>query len=212
MKKSILIISALIFLTSLSAKAADFQVGFGLMAGKLSSTGKEKEGTAADASVQSKSFDEGFVGADIFGEIVLENELTLGVSYVPVDFKLGSGDRADVNGSDPAENDDGTRKAEANITDLVSVYTNVPIGSTGWYGLLGAHHMTVTTQETLNESSYGNADINGYQVGFGKRSGKFKAELSYSDFEDIKLTATGGGTNVVTADADAMTFRLSFGF
>ena len=72
--------------------------------------------------------------------------------------------------------------------------------------------MTVTTQETLNETSYGNADINGYSVGFGKRNDKFKAELSYSDFEDIKLTGTGGGTNSIAADADAVTFRLSFGF
>jgi hypothetical protein len=212
MKKSILIISALFFLTSLSAKAADFQVGFGLMAGKLESDGTEKEGTAADSSVQTKSFDEAFVGADIFAEIVGDSGLTLGVSYVPVDFKIGSGDREDVNGSDPAENDDGVRKASADVTDLVSVYTNVPVGSNGWYGLLGAHQATITTQETLNESSYGNADINGYSVGFGKRVDKFKAELSYTDFEDIKLTATGGGTNTVTADADAMTFRISFGF
>ena len=71
---------------------------------------------------------------------------------------------------------------------------------------------TVTTTETLNESSYGNTDIDGYQIGIGKRAGSVKMELAYSDFDDISLTATGGGTNTIAADADAMTFRLSYGF
>ena len=37
-------------------------------------------------------------------------------------------------------------------------------------------------------------------------------ELSYHDFEDISLTATGGGTNSIAANADAVTFRLAYGF
>jgi hypothetical protein len=55
-------------------------------------------------------------------------------------------------------------------------------------------------------------DVEGYQVGFGSRSGNMKYELAYSDFDSIKLTGTGGGTNTVTADADALTFRIAFGF
>ena len=35
------------------------------------------------------------------------------------------------------------------------------------------------------------------QIGLGKRDGNAKIELAYSDFEDINLTATGGGTNSV---------------
>ena len=34
-----------------------------------------------------------------------------------------------------------------------------------------------------------------------------KYELAYSDFDSIKLTGTGGDTNTVTADADALTFE-----
>ena len=86
------------------------------------------------------------------------------------------------------------------------------MGSDGFYGLVGYHFATITTTETLNESSYGNEDITGYQIGFGKRNGNVKLELTYSDFEDISLTATGGGTNSISADADALALRLSYGF
>ena len=138
--------------------------------------------------------------------------MTYGVSYVPVDIELGSGERADSNGSDPAENDDGTRKASADVSDLITLYTNIPVGGNGWYGLLGYHMATVETNETLNESSYGDEDITGYQIGIGQRIDAFKYELSYSDFEDISIKSSGGGTNSVNADADALTFRVSFGF
>ena len=71
---------------------------------------------------------------------------------------------------------------------------------------------TIKTEETLNESSYPDEDIFGIQVGIGQRLGNVKYELAYSDFEDIDISSTGGGTNKVSADADAVLFRLSFGF
>ena len=40
------------------------------MTGQLSSDGTESEGTAADTSNRSKSFDELFFGADLFLEVV----------------------------------------------------------------------------------------------------------------------------------------------
>ena len=52
---------------------------------------------------------------------------------------------------DPAENDDGTRTASADVSDLITLYTNSPVGGNGWYGLLGYHMATVETNETLNE-------------------------------------------------------------
>ena len=160
----------------------------------------------------STSFEELFVGADLFIEHVADGGFTIGLSYVPLDIELGSGSRTDVDGDDAAENDDGLRSATADITDFTTLYANVPMGSNGFYGLVGYHFATITTQETLNESSYGNEDITGYQIGFGKRDGNVKLELTYSDFEDISLTATGGGTNSISADADAIALRLSYGF
>lgn len=211
MKKLFALISTILFLTSVSVKA-DVQFGFGLMTGQVSTDGTESEGTAADTSNRSKSLDELFIGGDLFMEFVADSGMTYGISYVPVDVELGSGERTDVNGSDAAENDDGTRTASADVSDLMTLYTNIPVGDNGWYGLLGYHFATIETSETLNESSYPDEDITGYQIGLGQRIDKFKYELSYSDFEDINISSTGGGTNSVSADADAITFRISFGF
>ena len=211
MKKLFALISTILFLTSVSVKA-DVQFGFGLMTGQVSTDGTESEGTAADTSNRSKSLDEIFIGGDLFMEFVADSGMTYGISYVPVDVELGSGGRTDVNGSDAAENDDGTRTASADVSDLMTLYTNIPVGDNGWYGLLGYHFATIETSETLNESSYPDEDITGYQIGLGQRIDKFKYELSYSDFEDINISSTGGGTNSVSADADALTFRISFGF
>jgi hypothetical protein len=127
-------------------------------------------------------------------------------------LELGSGKRTDADGNDAAENDDGTRTASADVSDLISVYANIPIGDNGMYGLVGGKFATIKTSETLNESSYGNEDVYAYEIGLGARSGNVKYQLSYTDFEDISISSTGGGTNSVTADADALTFRISYGF
>ena len=206
--------SILLFWTSF-AQAEGFQFGVGFMAGQLNADGTETEGTAADTSVRSKSFDELFYGADLFAEVVGGNGFTVGLSYIPVDIEIGSGSRTDTavaTAKGGAENDTGTRTASADVTDLVTLYTNIPMGSSGWYALLGGHLATVTTSETLPNSSYGDEDIFGYQVGLGMRSGNRKIELSYSDFEDISIDATGGGTNSVSANADSLQLRLSYGF
>ena len=203
--------SILLFWTSI-AQAEGVQFGFGLIAGQLSADGTETEGTAADTSNRSKSFEEMFYGADIFIEVAGDNGGALGLSYVPVDFEIGSGSRTDTDGDDAAENDDGTRTASADVSDLITLYTNIPMGTNGWYALLGGHLATIKTSETLPNSSYGNEDVYGYQLGFGLRSDNRKIELSYSDFEDIDISSSGGGTNSVSASADSLQLRISYGF
>jgi len=75
--------------------------------------------------------------------------------------------------------------------------------------------------ETLQTSSYGNVSINGYQIGYGIKSedNRMRAQLSYSDFDSISITATGNtitgdvtGQNKVTADADVVAFTIGLGF
>ena len=136
--------------------------------------------------------------------------MSVGVSYVPVDVELGSGKRTDTGTND---DDTGTRTASADLSDLVTLYGNFPFGDNGAYGLAGMHFVTVSTSETLPNSSYGEEDIYGALIGIGKKSGKAKVELFYSDFEDISISSTGGdNSNKVTADADAITLRVSVGF
>ena len=86
------------------------------------------------------------------------------------------------------------------------------MGTDGWYALGGVHFATIETTENLPNSSYGNEDIYGYQIGLGRRVENAKVELSYSDFEDIDITASGGNSNSVSAEADSLQLRVSFGF
>ena len=186
--------------------------GFSIIGGQTDISGTETEGTAADTSNRTKSITEQFIGGDLFLESVDDSGLAYGISWVPLDVEIGNGSRVDSDGDDAAENDDGTRTASADLSDLITIYANIPFGGNGFYGLAGYHLVTVSTAETLNESSYGNEDIQGYQLGIGQRSGNFKYEFAYSDFEDISISSTGGGTNSISADADALTFRMSYAF
>ena len=153
MKKLLVIITTSLLLIVGKANA---EMQFGISAGftKINASGSETEGTAADTSDRSKSFDELFFGADVFMEFVSGNGTTYGVSYVPVDFELGSGERTDSNGNDPAENDDGTRTASADVSDLITLYANFPMGSNGWYALAGYHMATITTAENVHKPVY----------------------------------------------------------
>ena len=169
-----------------STAKAEMTYGFGLIAGQASSSGTETEGTAADTSIRDKSFEEVFVGADLFVEKEIANGMSFGVSYVPFDVELGTGNRTDSN----SEGDSGTRSAKAELTDLITVYGNFPVGDNGGYALAGMHYVTVATTETLPNSSYGDEDVFGAMIGVGAKSGNKKIELFYSDFEDISISST----------------------
>ena len=209
MKNYIRILFASLILVWATPSNAEFNFGVGLIAGQVDSDGTETEGTAADTSNRSKTFEEAFAGADLFAEYVSDGGYALGVTYIPIDKDVGSGSRVDSGGID-----NGTRTASAELTDMYSIYTNVPLGSGGIYGLLAYNEVSVITNETLNASSYGNKDIDGYSVGLGWKGGALKYELYYTDFEDFSIAAStdADSSNSVSADIDAMTFRVSYGF
>ena len=203
------ILASLFLVLSFTSLKAEVNFGVSIIAGQASTSGHELEnGSTSDKNT--KEIEEQFVGGSLFMEFVNDNGVAIGIDYVPVDVELGDGKRTDT--STGTGSVGGTRTASADIEDLMTLYTNMPMGSNGWYALLGYHMATVTTAETLPNSSYGNEDITGYQLGLGKRSGNRKIELSYSDFEDIDISATGGNTNSVSANADSLQLRVSFGF
>ena len=49
-------------------------------------------------------------------------------------------------------------------------------------------------------------------VGLGYRAGKFKAEVGYSDFQEIKPESSAGDGTEIKADGDATYAKLSYGF
>ena len=210
-KKILTYLFSLLFICGVAK--ADVSYGVSLMYGEADTSGHELEsGSTSDKN--SKSLKETFIGGSLFIESTNDSGLTVGLDYVPVGLDLGDGTRTDSDdGTNDAADDDGTRTASAEIKNLFTLYTNIPVGSSGYYGLLGVHFTTISTSETLPNSTYGDEDIFGFQVGLGMRSGNFKYELSYSDFQDINLSASGGNTgNKIEADADAMMLRIAYGF
>lgn len=210
-KKINIFVATLVFMFFTSVNA-EIKMGFSLIAGQSDISGTETEGTATDTSDRSKDITEQFIGADIFFEKIMDDGTTYGISLVPLDIEIGSGKRVDTGaGQDvTSEADKHTAEAKASLQNLFTAYTNIPVGA--FYALLGVHYTTVETDEKLLTSTYDDVDIFGAQVGFGMRSGNLKYELSYSDFEDINISSTSGNINSITADADALLFKVSYGY
>jgi hypothetical protein len=205
----------LMCVSTTSAQAEGFTVGVSGMLGFVSTDGSESEKTGAgDKETNTDSEGEVFAGGSIFAEYEFSNGLAFGIDVVPMDAELGSGKRTDTtaNAAD-AGTDEGSYKASADLEDLYTLYVKKTIGSNGWYGLVGYHDATITTSETLPTSTYGNASVNGYQLGLGyQASDNVRWQVSYSDFDDISLASTNDATQKVTADADAIMLKVGLNF
>ena len=224
MKKIISTLGASFIWMALIAPANSGPVGIGvaLQVGQYETSGTETEKavTGVTSETTNKTLKETFAGASVYAEYRRDNGFALGVDYVPTDISLGSGKRTDSDAGESTSDDDtGNRSASADIDGLTTIYAHVPIGPV--YLLLGYHSADVTTTETLPTSSYGNVSINGTQIGLGIKSedSRMRAQVSYSDFDAISLTATGNtiagnltGQNKITADADVLAFSVAFGF
>ena len=211
MKKIITIFSALALLIALPAKA-EFSYGVSVILGAAETDGSETEKTVSGVTSQvtNKTEKETFVGGSIFAEYEMDNGYVFGVDYVPLDIELGSGTRTDSAGSPANDDDTGTRKAEANIENLITIYTHIPLGPV--YGVLGYHNADITTDETLPTSTYGDASVNGYQIGLGLKGDSIRAEIVYSDFDSIELSSSANSTQKIKADADATAVKISYSF
>jgi hypothetical protein len=225
MKKFLTILGASFVWIALIAPANSDSLGGGVafQVGQYETSGTETEKavTGVTSEKTSKTIQETFAGASIYAEYRIDNGFVFGIDYVPMDISLGSGKRTDAStGADVAsEADTGDRSASADIDGLTTIYAHVPLGP--GYVLLGYHVADVTTTETLQTSSYGNVSINGTQIGYGMKSedNRLRAQVAYSNFDDISLTATGNtiasavtGQNKITADADVLAFTVAFGF
>jgi hypothetical protein len=224
MKKIISTLGASFIWMALIAPANSGPVGVGvaLQVGQYETSGTETEKavTGVTSETTNKTLKETFAGASVYAEYRRDNGFALGVDYVPTDISLGSGKRTDSDAGESTSDDDtGNRSASADIDGLTTIYAHIPVGPV--YVLLGYHSADVTTTETLQTSSYGNVSINGTQIGLGIKSedSRMRAQVSYSDFDTISLTATGNtiagavtGQNKITADADVLAFSVAFGF
>ena len=215
MKKLLLIVASTLLITS-NAFAGSFGIGAAGHIASVSADGTETtpSDTGTENSVQSATAGNDVLFGSIFAEYQMDNGFVFGLDYIPLDIELGSGKRTDSSsdhgGADSATDvETGTRKAEANIENLITIYTHIPLGPV--YGVLGYHDADITTDETLPTSTYGDASVNGIQYGIGAKGERVRAELVYSDFDSISLTSSAN-TNKISADADALALKISYSF
>ena len=212
MKKLIAMLFASVMFASHAM--SDIAIGVSLTAADLETSGSETELTG-DLEKTTKSHDESVVIPEVFIEAVGDNGFALGVSYIPA-RDLGSGSRTDTSGAADvaSEADTGTYSVDAELTALVSLYTNIPIGPV--YALLGVQRAEINITDNKNDgtSNYEDATVMGYTVGAGYRGSIgdafYKAEVSYTDFDEYSDTSSSNDKKV-QADTEVTSFKFSMG-
>ena len=211
MKKLLSIVSSLILVSTITAKA---EIGMGISGAFVSLDGDGSETTRTSGQVNKGSHSEDVAVPEVFIELIGDTGGALGLSYIPT-RDLGSKSRSDSN----SEGDTGTYKAQAELDNVLKLYGDMPLGSIAGgtsYLSVGVQHVELVTLESLNSgATYPNKNLFGYSIGLGLKgdlpygSLYYKGEVTYTDFETYEADGAG---NKVSADLDATTARLSIGY
>ena len=215
MKKIIAIVLSFLFISLQSVKA---EVGVGITAAAHMFDVSGTETTRSSGEKNPGSHSETAVVPELFIEAILDNGGALGISYIPT-REMGSKSRSDTN----THADSGTYKAEAELDNVVQFYADIPISEVSGfpvYAKLGIQHATINSLESLNSgSTYPNADVFGYTVGLGTKGDLpygnnmyYKAEATYTDFEDYTAESNSLPANKVTAELEDIAVKFSIGY
>ena len=218
MKKLLTIVSSLLFVTMVSAKA-DFGVGITGAAHMFDIDGTET--TRQSGQVNTGSHSDTAIIPELFLEVFMDNGAALGVSYIPT-RDMGSKSRSDTSTAGDSE-DTGTYTAKAKLDNVVQIYTDIPMTEfMGYslYGKLGIQHATIKTQEALNSgSAYPDKDVLGYTLGIGAKGDLpygnnlyYKVDATYTNFEDYKADSDSSPANKVEAELEDTAVKFSVGY
>ncbi len=215
MKKLTAIVLSLFLFGVHAAKA---EVGIGITGGyhMLDTSGTET--TRSSGQKNTGSHSEDVLVPEVFFEATADNGITVGLAYIPT-REMGSKSRSDTN----SDGDTGTYKAEAELDNVVQIYTDIPLTSAFGYDLyakLGIQHATISTLESLNSgSSYPNKDVLGYTLGIGTKGDLpygnnlyYKFDVTYTDFEDYTADSDSSPANKVEAELEDIAAKLSVGY
>jgi len=215
MKKLFAIFLSFLFISTSVAKA---DVGIGITGALHMFDASGTETTRQSLEKNNGSHSEDVIVPELFVEAISDDGITFGVSYIPT-RELGSKSRSDTNSA----GDTGTYKAEAELDNVIQFYTDIPMSEVAGYPLyakVGIQHATIATLESLNSgSTYPNEDVLGYTIGLGTKGDLpygnnlyYKAEATYTDFEDYSAGDTAGTGNKVEADLEDIAVKLSIGY
>lgn len=213
---SLLIASMSSFSSMAAGISEGFRIGLGISDTEVNGSGTERlrDGSGTVTTIKGGS-DTATTSANttighIFAEKTFASGLTFGVDYIPGEADVATKSRAD----DDIESANGN-KASAVVSDHVTVYGLMPLGSTPFFVKGGVISMDVETNEKLNTGSkYGNTSVNGVIVGIGahleRDNGLFaRVEANMAEYESLTLKSDGG--NTIDADLDTTAIKFSIG-
>ena len=214
MKKLTTIVLSFLFLTFNAAKA-EFAVGITGALHSFDVSGTETIRTSGEKNTGSHSED--VMVPELFVETASGSGLEVGISYIPT-REMGSKSR-----TDSGDQSAGTYKAEAELDNVIQLYADIDLADVGGYPVyakIGLQHATITTLESLNSgSSYPDQDVVGYTIGLGTKgdvptldNAFYKAEVTYTDFEDYSAESNSTPANKVEADLEDIALKLSIGY
>jgi hypothetical protein len=218
MRKLHAIIMFTIALAFASSSYAEMKYGVSAALTNIEASGTETENTEKN----SKSVDSLVVIPSIFAEYAYSDTFAIGLDYIPfkADVSDSTHSRTDtetsVTGTAASTSTTRNQKAEAELKNHTTLYANYNVGA--GYIKVGAVYVELDTGESLGTGSkYGNETIYGGVIGFGMEEGNIRAELLYTDYEDISLTSSVARTGVTTnnkidAELDTLAFKLSYLF
>ena len=170
------------------------------------------EGTGSETLRQSNAvtnYDEedSVVAPSLFLEFMSDSGVGVGVDYVPV-AEIGSGVGAD---DDDAETS-GSNNVSAEFASHTTFYA-IAERPDGFYGKLGYVVADIDTTENLSTGdAYPNTDTTGLMIAVGKNFTTvndlmIRGDLSYTDYQSVTITSTGGST--VKADVESVAATVS---
>ena len=218
MKKTILVLISFLFI-SFQAVKAEVGVGITGAAHFLDASGTETTRTSGQKNTGSHSEDA--VVPELFIETITDNGGAFGIAYIPT-RSMGSKSRSDTTKAGDGQ-DTGTYKAEAELDNVIQIYGDIPLTDLAGfpiYAKVGVQHATITTLESLNSgSTYPDQDVFGFTLGLGTKGDLplgnnlyYKADVTYTDFEDYSASDEAGTGNKVEADLEDVAVKFSIGY
>ena len=214
MKKFVTSLLSFLFLSFKSVKA-DFGMGLTGAVHMFDVSGTETTRQSDEKNTGSHS-DEAMV-PELFFESINDEGFAVGISYIPT-REMGSKSRSDTN----TRGDTGTYTAKAELDNVIQFYADIPTPASvmGYdiYAKVGIQHATIVTLESLNSgSTYPDEDVLGMTVGFGAKGDLggnlyYKAEATYTDFEDYSADSTSTPANKVEAELEDIAVKFSIGY
>ena len=160
------------------------------------SPGDVKKSTAGDAA------EGAFAIASIFAEYEVNDQVTLGLDYVPHGLETETAENVQNESGSDVKN-----TVQVDFTNLATAYAilNIP-DVDGLYAKVGYVMVDVETNENLGTGgAYPDTDMDGFSVGLGyERSldndAFVRVEANYLDLGSASVTSTNDSTKSITAD------------